>query len=154
MHSLFTDKREESPEGLEEKHRQEAREIEIYNIMRMQSSMNNAPGVLSFRKAQRLGATQANGPPTMQSLYDGRATFLDYKKRAKPINNRELVKRLENPMKKEVNIHAKFIKRSQTATNLNYNNQSNVFLTEAKNLYGGGNAAIKSELLNTIEINQ
>ena len=75
--------------------------------------MIHTPGVLSFRKAQRIGNSISKGPPTMQSLYAGSATFLDYKRRAKPMKTRELVKRLQDPLQNGPGT-GKFLKRSKT----------------------------------------
>ncbi len=36
-------------------------------------------------------------PPTMQSLYQGEATYLDYKKRSSPMKTKEIISKLENP---------------------------------------------------------
>jgi hypothetical protein len=57
LHGFFSDNRNDSPHDLEEKHREEARKIEFKNFIRMQHSLDNTPGVLSFRKAQRMGST-------------------------------------------------------------------------------------------------
>ena len=51
-----------------------------------------APGVLGFRKA-RIGK-EFKGLPTMESVYEGRAGFLDYKKRTKPMQASQLLSRL------------------------------------------------------------
>jgi hypothetical protein len=77
--------------------------------------MLHTPGVLSFRKAQTIGRAQSKGPPTMQSLYAGQASFLDYKKRAKPMQTRELIKRLQDPLQSGRVDSSKFLKRSKTS---------------------------------------
>jgi len=73
----------------------------------------------------------------MQSLFEGQASYLDYKKRTKPMQARELIKRLEDPLKRQKSsVEGKFIKKSKSLVNNIINNSDTIFLTEARNLYG------------------
>jgi hypothetical protein len=99
LEGFFSNAVEISPRNLEEKHREEAKKQAINNLLRIQTSIIQTPGVLSFRKAYRIG--KSKGPPTMQSLFAGQASYLDYKKRTKPMQARELIRRLEDPLKRQ-----------------------------------------------------
>jgi hypothetical protein len=92
--SSFLD-RDISPTALEDLHRHEARTAHEQARQRIARA---ATGVLGFRKA-RVGMDM-QGLPDMQSVYEGRAGYLDYKKRTKPLQTSQLLQRLQDPLTK------------------------------------------------------
>jgi hypothetical protein len=58
---------------------------------------------------------EMRGVPDMQSVYEGRAGFLDYKKRAKPLQTSQLLQRLQDPLTKTLQTTDPRFLRKQSA---------------------------------------
>lgn len=93
-------------------------------IKKMITKPENQSSVLSIRK--QMSSRGMQGPPSMSSVYQGQASFLDYKKRTKPIQTKDIVRQLE-----EIPMGAK--SRCSTALSVSARRHyaNNIFLTEA-----------------------
>ena len=77
MSDYFLNGAERSPRHLENIHREEQMKEVAANTERILSRPQTTSGVLQIRKSA--AESKHVGPPSMSSLYQGNASFLDYK---------------------------------------------------------------------------
>ena len=83
LHDFFIAEQYHSPSTLEDIHRREQETLDKARVLAQRPQTGPSNSVLAIRKQASL--SKMKGPPSMQSLYHGQATFLDYKRRTKPV---------------------------------------------------------------------